>query len=428
MTKNSLAYLSSHPWLTFTVDFTHAPASFWTTLGECFSKTEHIAGVPLRPDVSMKLHEVYLAKGIGGTTAIEGNTLSEEEVLKHVQGKLELPPSKEYLKQEIDNILQEQNRMLDKICIRQPLILSPTRIKDINQIVLHGLSPEEGVIPGEFRKYAVGVMTYKGAPWQECEYLVAKLCDWLNGDDFQPRAGLSAGHMAILKAIIAHLYIEWIHPFGDGNGRTGRLVEVQILLASGIPAPACQLPSNHYNQTRRSYLTHLKDASESGGNIIPFIKYAIEGFVEGLREQLAYVRKLQMEVAWINYVHEEFGRDNAKANQRQKYLLLDVFECVEPVDISAIDKLSPRLAKAYANLHPRTCLRDVEILEKKNFLVRDGKTIRANAALIARFLPIKAESVSTLTPRGKPERVMPSSISPPPPSLRSPDAPSVRVL
>jgi hypothetical protein len=47
--------------------------------------------------------------------------------------------------------------------------------------------------------------------------------------------------------------------------------------------------------------------------------------VEGLREQLAYIGKLQMEVAWINYVHEEFWRDNAKANQRQKYLLLDVF-------------------------------------------------------------------------------------------------------
>ena len=428
MTQRQIAYRSSHPWLTFLVDFTHAPAAFWTTLGECYSKTEHIAGVPLRPDVATKLHEVYLAKGIGGTTAIEGNTLSEAEVLQHVQGKLELPPSKEYLKQEIDNILQEQNRMLERICEHKPLTLSPERIKEINEIVLHGLSPEEGVTPGEFRKYAVGVMTYKGAPWQECEYLVAKLCDWLNGDDFLPRAGLNAGHMAILKAIIAHLYIEWIHPFGDGNGRTGRLVEVQILLASGIPAPACQLPSNHYNQTRRSYLTHLKDASESGGNIIPFIKYALEGFVEGLREQLAYVRKLQMEVAWINYVHEEFGRDNTKANQRQKYLLLDVFECSNPVDIAEIDHLSPRLAKAYANLHPRTCLRDVIILEEKKFLVRDGKTIRANTALIARFLPVRAQTPLVPAPKPKPKRITTSSIAPPLPSLQSHDAPSVKVL
>jgi Fic family protein len=423
MTKPKFTYLSTHPWLTFIADLTHAPASLWTALGECYSKTEHIAGVPLRPDVAIKLHEVYLAKGIGGTTAIEGNTLSEEDVLKHVQGRLELPPSKEYLKQEVDNILQEQNRMLADIQEQRPLIISAERIKEINRTVLNGLELDEGIVPGEFRKISVGVMTYRGAPWQECEYLVEKLCEWLNGDSFQPTAGLSADHMAILKAILAHLYIEWIHPFGDGNGRTGRMVEVQILLASGVPAPACQLLSNHYNQTRRAYLLNLKDASESGGNILPFMKYALDGFVDGLREQLAYIRKLQMEVAWVNYVHEEFGGSN-KATQRQKYLLLDVFASSEPVDIADIPRLSAQLAKAYANLNPRTWLRDVQTLEERSFLVREGRKIRANTALIARFLPVRAVWPPKQT--GRDARL--SSSAPLPLSLQSLDAASLKVL
>jgi Fic family protein len=42
---------------------------------------------------------------------------------------------------------------------------------------------------------------------------------------------------AVIHAVLAHLYLEWIHPFGDGNGRTGRLVEFQILAAGGIPGP-----------------------------------------------------------------------------------------------------------------------------------------------------------------------------------------------
>src|SRR5271157_1216126 len=198
MAKKLFEYLTTHPWLTFSVDFTHASASLWIALGECHSKCEHIAGVPLRPDIAEILHAVYLAKGVSGTTAIEGNTLSEEEVLKHVQGKLEVPPSKEYLKQEIDNILQEQNRMLERIYERSPLTLSPTRVKEINRIVLHGLFLEDEVVPGEIRTHPVGVMTYKGAPWRECDYLLTKLCDWLNGSDFEPRAGLNAGQMAIL--------------------------------------------------------------------------------------------------------------------------------------------------------------------------------------------------------------------------------------
>jgi Fic family protein len=414
MTKRRFEYLSTHPWLTFTVDFRGAPVSLWTALGECHSKCEHIAGVPLRPDVAEILHRVYLAKGIGGTTAIEGNTLTEAEVLKHVEGKLEVPPSKEYLKKEIDNILQEQNRMLERVANRKTLPVSVDRLTELNKIVLRGLTLEDRVEPGEIRTYSVGVMTYKGAPWQECEYLLGRLCDWLNSSDFEPRMGLNVSHMAILKAIIAHLYIEWVHAFGDGNGRTGRLMEVQILLASGVPAPACQLLSNHYNLTRKTYLAQLKAASESGGNIIPFIGYALDGFVEGLKEQLAYIRNLQMDVAWINFVHEMLGGNNTKASERQKHLLLDLSLRKEPVDISEIDHLSPRIAKVYANMNPRTCARDLDALKQLKLVVQDGKAIRANKALIAQFLPIRAECLS------KSKSVTPdASIDFLPPSARS---------
>jgi len=191
------------------------------------------------------------------------------------------PQAKEYLKQEIDNIIKESNRMLDTISNREALVLSPERIKEINKIVLNGLQLGEEVEPGEIRKHSVGVMNYRGAPAEDCGYLLARLCEWLNGPEFEPRAGLERLHMAILKAIIAHLYIEWIHAFGDGNGRTGRLVEVQILLASGVPSPACHLFSDHYNLTRKDYLMQLRVASESGGDTIPFMAYALSGFLEG---------------------------------------------------------------------------------------------------------------------------------------------------
>jgi Fic family protein len=196
--------------------------------------------------------------------------------------------------------------------------------------------------------------------------------------------------MAILKAIVAHLYVEWIHGFGDGNGRTGRLIEVQILLAAGVPSPAGQLLSNHYNQTRSEYLSQLKTASASGGNVIPFITYALNGLIDGLRDQLIYVRRLQMDVAWINYVHEFFRDSKTTASRRQKALLLDIFDKEEPVPISQIEQLTPRLAKEYGGMHPITLSRDVETLEKKGLLLREEKGVSANRALIAQFLPVKA--------------------------------------
>ena len=87
----------THPWISFKINMTRAKPTFWMLLGEAASKCEHIAGVPLQPETAKRLHQLYLAKGAAATTAIEGNTLTEEEVLQHIEGKLELPASKEYL-------------------------------------------------------------------------------------------------------------------------------------------------------------------------------------------------------------------------------------------------------------------------------------------------------------------------------------------
>src|SRR5262245_57687191 len=99
-------YERTHSWLRFHVDLDRAPHNLWLLLGEAASKCEHVAGVPLKPAIHEHFNEMYLAKGVLSTTAIEGNTLSEKDVLAHIQGTLKLPPSKEYLGLEVENIIQ----------------------------------------------------------------------------------------------------------------------------------------------------------------------------------------------------------------------------------------------------------------------------------------------------------------------------------
>jgi len=74
----------THPWISFWIDLRQARPQLWLLLGEAASKCEHIAGVPLRPATAQSLHQLYLAKGALGTTAIEGNTLTEKQVLQHL--------------------------------------------------------------------------------------------------------------------------------------------------------------------------------------------------------------------------------------------------------------------------------------------------------------------------------------------------------
>lgn len=231
-------YEKTHPWLDFTLDVRELDYTSWLLLGEAVSKTEHIAGVPLDPNSAQKLHAVYLAKGALATTAIEGNTLTEDEVREHLEGRLQLPPSRKYLTQEIDNIVAACNDIGNGIIRGDSGPITIDEIRGYNRLVLNELPLQEDVVPGDLRSHSIMVGRYRGAPAEDCELLLGKFCDWLN--ELAPPNGLEQPY-SVLAAIAAHLYFVWIHPFGDGNGRTARLIEFRYLLQAGFPTPAAHL-------------------------------------------------------------------------------------------------------------------------------------------------------------------------------------------
>ena len=379
-------YEASHPWITFQIDLRPASQEFWIALGEAQSKCEHIARVPLRPDVADELHQVYLAKGIRATTAIEGNTLTEREVRDQIEGKLKLPKSREYLGREVTNILHAANAILDEIEELGPQPLTMDTLTRFNRMVLKKLTLDEGTIPGAIRTYPAGVGAYRCAPHQDCEYPLARLCKWLNGPDFEPRPGYEVVY-GIIKSIVAHVYFVWIHPFGDGNGRTARLIEVKFLLAAGVPSAAAHLLSNHYNLTRSEYYRQLDQASKTGGNNIPFIQYAVQGFVDQLREQINVIKYQQWQTSWLNYVHDVFDNPTTPAQRRQLRLVLGLSRDGGVVEKREITRLTPELAENYAGKTPKTVTRDLNALLKRELIVRKEGGYQAKMEKILAFLP-----------------------------------------
>lgn len=381
-----MEYQRTHPWIAFKIYLRQARPQLWMLLGEAASKCEHIAGAPLKPETAERLHKVYLAKGVQATTAIEGNSLSEKEVLQHLEGKLNLPPSKEYLTQEVDNIVAAFNHIRERLQAGDDSLTSE-RILEFNRQVLEKLTLGESVMPGKIREHPVVVgNVYRGAPAADCSYLLGRLSEWLNSSDFKAPPGMEQVY-AVIKAVTAHLYMAWIHPFGDGNGRTARLVELQILLAAGIPTPAAHLLSNHYNQTRTEYYRQLDKASKSGGDVAPFLEYAVQGFVDGLREQLQTIRDQQWEVAWENYVHGLFHDKTGKTARRQRRLVLDLSLADKPVPVGKITDLTPRLAREYAGKTAKTLQRDLNALEKMGIVERTPEGARAKREIMLAFLP-----------------------------------------
>lgn len=388
-------YETTHPWIKFQFDQRQISPKLWILLGEAQSKCEHIAGVPLRPATAAELHRLYLAKGALGTTAIEGNTLTEKEVLDQLDGKLKLPPSKEYLGREIENIVKTCSSILTELRDgNEPSEITIEGIKKLNKHVLEGLPINEGVISGEIRTYSVGIegIGYRGAPAEDCEYLLNHLCEWLN-TNFRIFDDNEFGIIiALLKAVISHLYLAWIHPFSDGNGRTARLLEFKILLASGVPTPAAHLLSNFYNETRQEYYRQLTRASQSGGDIISFVEYAVRGFVDGLRIQLKTIQEQQLDVVWRNYIHEMFKDMNRRSDVRLRHLALDISKQREAIPMDRIKDISPRIAAHYARLSNRALPRDIKFLVKMDLIETTPEGIRAKKELISSFLPYRRKN------------------------------------
>jgi len=384
-----------HPWITFDVDLTEMGAPFWMLLGEARSKCSHLARVPLPKIYADQLHVVSLAKGAHATTAIEGNTLSEDTVLAIVEQRPTVGAGPEYQVREVENVVSAYNWVLEQIRDARAPVLSPKLIADFNRMVLDGLEDlGDHVVPGEIRTDPVVVGPYKAPDAVECGELLARMCEWLNGATF---AGEGAMRLptAIIRASLAHLYLAWVHPFGDGNGRTARLCEFLVLVTSGVPTSAAHLISNHCRQ--------LRYASESGGDVSRFLEYCGAGFVSGLTGQLQYVYDRQVRLTWQEHVAEQVtGRD---PEMRQRRSLIATTLLGRPaVTKKEIPQLTPALALAYSTCGPKTLSRDLNELLSLELIVESDAGYTAREEVLLNLLPLVVSDASDplLPPSGDP--------------------------
>ena len=378
-------YQRTHPWISFQLDLRQADPKLWVLLGQIVAFGEFVSRALLPPKVASEMARIYLAKGVQATVAIEGNTLSEEEVLAQIDKELNLPPSKEYLGREVSNVVDAANEIVERIQRGYAPVVTAEFVARCNGNLLAGLSEvlAEEVEPGQVRRHAVGVGSYRGAPAQDCEHLLDQLGHWLEEiPEITVLGAESDNHVAtgVLRAVLAHLYIAWIHPFGDGNGRTARLVELS-LAARVLPFPSAQLLSNHYNDTRAAYYRELARSSQTNqrrGDPIRFLLYALQGLSDGLREQCRAVTRVHHEIAWRDFVYRRFDEEElSSAMLRRRRLVLDLPPVSDPLTKEQIPIHSVKLARSYASMNPKTLDRDL------NWLLEDGLVVRARGGYAA---------------------------------------------
>jgi Fic family protein len=386
MEKTSEKLLEKYPWISFRANLKELPFTVWMLLGQCVSKCEHIKKIPLMPSVSKELHKVYLVKGVAATTAIEGNTLTEEQVRDILEKKAKIESSKKYLQQEVENILEACHLIGQNIKTPEHRIANKELLCELNKLVLKNVPVEEWVEPGVYRRRQVVVGSYRAPDASDVPALMQCFCEWINEFGVN-ESGLDKITAAILKAIAAHLYFVLIHPFGDGNGRTARLIEFMILLSSGAPSPAAYLLSNHYNLTRAEYYRQLDKVSRTGGAVRDFFAYAIQGLRDGLQNVIDFVIEQVQMVSWEHYVFERF-RELPKndALRRQRDILIQLSRRAKPLTRKEFEQLT---AKIYLDegKTKNSFTRDLSLLLKTDLIKETDGKFAPNVHLILNKLP-----------------------------------------
>ena len=232
--------------------------------------------------IPTEMRDKLMADGIHSTLAIEGNLLSSEKVLNIMLGKdrPDMYKSEDY--QEAQNIIHA----LSVIRHTEGVNILPVYLNRLHRIVLSHLRVAPHVRVGHLRVVDVRVGSYVAPPSKSVGLYINGFCRWV-------RRPASNGAESILKAIAAHAWIACIHPYGDGNGRMSRLIELKLLMESGVPEIFSHLFAKHCWDTQQMYYekintTHTKAGSDIIGGIylLDFAKYMIDGVNDKLQNCL----------------------------------------------------------------------------------------------------------------------------------------------
>jgi len=362
-------------------------------LGQCESIIQAISSAPVKPEYRRQMLAVSLRKGARATTAIEGNTLSEEEVSRIDAGE-NLPPSKEYLQIEVKNVIEALNQIRTEVITEdKAFILSPELIERFHHFVGKNLGDHFQSVPGKFRTPGHNVIVggYRPPQGEDVAPLMIRFCEWMR-DAFRYEQGKQSFQDQVIQAIVAHVYIAMIHPFGDGNGRTARLIEFYLLLRAGLPDMASHILSDHYNDTRQEYYRWL-DQCVRERDLSGFIRYAVLGFRDGLKGVLDIIQANLLEMSWHTFIYDTLDSKKAKGKtraivKRQRILALQfpVDQWHTPDDLV---ESSGILAKEYATLSSATLMRDLAELERLELIVKDKGRYKGNIEIMRGYLQMR---------------------------------------
>ena len=238
---------------------------------------ERIAGATIEVPWIPALQKDTRARNTHSSTAIEGNPLTLEQVRAVEEGRT-LTAVPDRARREVVNYfaaLRHVEKHAGKKSITHEDVLRLHRI-------IAGRVMDQGEA-GRYRTIRVRVGHYSPPPPELVSGLMFELLEWWNKD--------SGSLTPVLSSAIVHYQFEAIHPFADGNGRTGRALALWELYRRGFDTHHIFSVDEYYWEGRPRYYAALQAVRQQGEDLTSWLEYTAEGLL------------LTLERAWQRIQH-----------------------------------------------------------------------------------------------------------------------------
>lgn len=333
-----------------------------------------IKDLPILPAISAQIDQELIKRSIFGTAAIEGNPLSEENVAKLIDD-VSQEDAKSNHEIEIKN-LKEAYKWVKEIGIAdKTLEISEKLIKRLHKTITLQVQDQENN-PGHYRNHKVqvgdrnhgGVYTPpKCLP--DIKKLMKSYTNWLNSPELKRL-------YPPIRAALAHYHFGLIHPFGNGNGRTARLIEAIIIQSSGFKYAPIMLSNFYYLNLDDYFWAFSKTIRTKDLAVTHFVNFVLNMFIEALKEIknriIYFIRIFSMRDYFVHL------KSNRHITQRQFDFLNILLEHNTTFNLKDLFE-SANFRPLYRGVSDRTARRDLnKLIAMKLLTLKDQKQYELN--------------------------------------------------
>jgi Fic family protein len=328
-------------------------------------------GSPLA-QVANHLEREVLVTSIFGTNTIEGGQLSEEETA----AALDLDPKQVQAEQQRRVVNIRAAYELAQRAVSKPgWLLTEEFIREVHRTICRDLD-DAHYQPGVFRDNTKDQPTVvgdeaHGGRYKPPQYggdirtLMAALVEWY-------AQLVQAGLPALLRAPLVHFYFETIHPFWDGNGRVGRVIEAAILHAEGFRYAQFALARYYLDQIDRYFALFNQCRKQAGRGDAhpntPFVELHLEGMLSVLNSLHDRVNRLVNVVLFEAELRSRL--DRKELNARQYAIMTQILKNGGPMPLDEL-RQAPWYRALYTRRTDKTRQRDLSRLREQHLLKQD---------------------------------------------------------